>query len=112
MYDIINTEHKARKTHTCCLCGCPIEIGEKYIRQFQQDSRSTLKMHNECVSVLSELSEPEDYDEGVSTEDFCNRITNYVYDNHSDMNGVIEEGWNGSVYKQVKMIVKELEEEK
>lgn len=107
MYDIINTEHKARKLHTCCLCGCPIEVDENYIRQFQPDGRCTLKMHKDCFGLLSELSEQEDYEEGVSSEDFVNRVDDYVNDNHYQ-----EDSWNGSVSERVKMIVKELEEEK
>lgn len=103
MYDIINTEHKAHKPHTCCLCGCPIEKGEQYIRQFQQEGRCTLKMHKDCFDLLSEFSEQEDYDEGVSTEEFINRVDDYVNDNHYH-----EDGWNGSVYEKVKRIVIEL----
>lgn len=106
MYDIINTKHKARKPHTCCLCGCPIEVGERYIRQFQPEGRCTVKMHKDCFGLLTEFSEQEDYEEGVSSEDFINRVTDYVNDNHYQ-----EAGWKGSVYEQVKMIVKELEEE-
>lgn len=75
MYDIINTEHKARKPHTCCLCGCPIEKGEQYIRQFQQEDRCTIKMHKDCFGLLSELSEQEDYEDGVSSEDFVTEWT-------------------------------------
>ena len=107
MYDIINTEHKARKQHTCCLCGCLIEVGEIYIRQFHQEGRYTVKMHKDCFGLLSELSEQEDYEEGVGSEDFVNRVDDYVNDNHYQ-----EDSWNGSVYERVKMIVKELEEEK
>lgn len=105
MTSIINTELKARKQHTCCLCGCPIEKGEQYIRQFQQEDRCTLKMHKDCFGLLSDFSDQEDYEEGVSSEDFINRVDDYVNDNHYQ-----EDGWNGSVYEQVKMIVKELED--
>ena len=107
MYDIINTEHKARKPHTCCLCNCPIEVGDRYIRQFQQEGRCTLKMHKDCFGLLSELSDQKDYEEGVSSEEFINRVDDYVNDNHYQ-----EDGWNDSVYERVKMIVKELEEKK
>lgn len=107
MYDIINTERKARKQHTCCLCGCPIEKGLQYIRQFQQEDLCTLKMHKDCFGLLSDFSEQEDYEEGVSSEDFINRVDDYVNDNHYQ-----DDGWSGSVYERVKMIVKELEEEK
>lgn len=63
-------------------------------------------MHKDCFGLLSEFSEQEDYEEGISSEDFASRVTDYVNDNHYQ-----ETGWNGSVYEQVKMIVKELEEE-
>ncbi len=107
MYDVINIEHKARKQHTCFLCRCPIEKGDIYIRQFQQEDRCTLKMHKDCFGLLTELSEQEDYEEGVSSEDFINRVDDYVNDNHYQ-----EECWGGSVYERVKMIIKEQEEEK
>lgn len=73
---------------------------------FNKRTDAQLK-HKDCFGLLSELSEQEDYEEGVSSEDFVNRVDDYVNDNHYQ-----EDGWNGSVYERVKMIVKELEEEK
>ena len=35
--DFINSEYKARKPHKCYMCGCMIEVGTKYIRQFNTE---------------------------------------------------------------------------
>ena len=61
--DYIDTVHKARKPHRCYMCGCEIEVGTKYIRQFVPEYKSAIRMHKECQELLSH--------EGFYDEESC-----------------------------------------
>ena len=110
--DFINSERKARKPHKCYMCGCEIEVGHKYIRQFVPEYRSATCMHKECVDLLSyEGFCDEESSEGTSDDFFCNAIFDYVNRYHTSSDGkALDEGWDAPIYEQVKLILKELED--
>lgn len=109
--DFINSERKARKPHRCYMCGCEIEVGQKYIRQFVPEYRSAICMHKECDELLShEGFCDEESGEGTSDDFFCNAIFDYVNRYHTSSDGkALDEGWDGDNYHLAKMILKELE---
>lgn len=110
--DWIDIERKARKPHKCYMCGCDIEVGQKYIRQFAPEYRSAICMHKECNELLShEGFCDEESGEGTSDDFFCNAIFDYVNEHHLSDNGeAFDDGWDGDNYHLVKMILKELED--
>ena len=109
--DFMNSERKARKPHRCYMCGCEIEVGQKYIRQFAPEYRSAICMHKECDELLNhEGFCDEESGEGTSDDFFCNAIFDYVNRYHTSFDGkALDEGWDGDNYHLVKMILKELE---
>lgn len=108
----MNSGRKARKPHKCYMCGCEIEVGHKYIRQFVPEYRSATCMHKECVDLLSyEGFCDEESSEGTSDDFFCNAIFDYVNRYHTSSDGkALDEGWDAPIYEQVKLILKELED--
>ena len=110
--DWIDIERKARKPHKCYMCGCDIEVGQKYIRQFAPEYWSAICMHKECNELLShEGFCDEESGEGTSDDFFCNAIFDYVNEHHLSDNGeAFDDGWDGDNYHLVKMILKELED--
>lgn len=94
------------------MCGCEIEVGHKYIRQFVPEYRSATCMHKECVDLLSyEGFCDEESSEGTSDDFFCNAIFDYVNRYHTSSDGkALDEGWDAPIYEQVKLILKELED--
>lgn len=110
--DWIDTERKARKPHRCYMCGCEIEVGQKYIRQFAPEYRSAICMHKECDELLNhEGFCDEESGEGTSDDFFCNAIFDYVNEHHLSKNGeAFDNGWDGDNYHLVKKILKELED--
>jgi hypothetical protein len=102
---------EAANLHRCYMCGCEIEVGQKYIRQFVPEYRSATCMHKECQELLShEGFCDEESGEGTSDDFFCNAIFDYVNRYHTSFDGkALDEGWDGDNYHLVKMILKELE---
>lgn len=107
--DWIDTEHKARKPHKCYMCGCMIEVGTKYIRQFNTEYRSAICMHKECHELLSHEGFYNEDDYGTDDDFFHNAIFDYVNEHHLSDNGeAFDEGWDDDNFHLVKMILKEL----
>lgn len=72
---ISNTTHVARKEHQCNYCGCKIERGQTYNRQFNKyDDVYVWKSHDYCSQIASELNMFDDCNEGVTEEDFKEHI--------------------------------------
>ena len=82
MRTINNSEHKARKEHTCDYCGVKIQVGEVYDYQFNVDGDSyTWKSHKKCTWLTRELKMHDDCYDGVSDQDFYEYIVQYFNDN-------------------------------
>ena len=91
--DFINSEYKARKPHKCYMCGCMIEVGTKYIRQFNTEYRSATCMHKECHELLSHEGFYNEDDYGTDDDFFHNAIFDYVNEHHlSDDGKAFDEG--------------------
>ena len=109
--DWIDSERKARKPHKCYMCGCEIEVGQKYIRQFVPEYRSAICMHKECQELLGYEGFYNEDDYGTDDYFFLNAIFDYVNKYHTSEDGeAFDEGWDGDNYHLVKMILKELED--
>lgn len=109
--DFIDSKHKARKPHKCYMCGCEIEAGQIYIRQFAPEYRSTICMHKECQELLNYEGFHNEYDYGTDEDFFHEAINDYVNEHHlSDDGNAFDEGWDGDNFHLVKMILKELED--
>lgn len=108
--DYIDTERKARKPHRCFMCGCTIDVGTKYIRQFVPEYRSADCIHKECCELLSYEGFYNEDEYGTDDDFFLGAILDYVNEHHVSSDGKeYDEGWDGDNYHLVKMILKELE---
>ena len=109
--DYIDTERKAHKPHRCFMCGCTIDVGTKYIRQFVPEYRSACIIHKECCELLSYEGFYNEDEYGTDEDFFLGAILDYVNEHHVSSDGKeYDEGWDGDNYHLVKMILKELEE--
>lgn len=109
--DWIDTERKACKPHKCYMCGCTIEAGIKYVRQFSPEYRSAICMHKECQELLSHEGFYNEDDYGTDDDFFHNAIFDYVNEHHTSVDGeTFDDGWDGDNYHLVKKILKELED--
>ncbi len=88
-------ERKARKTHTCDLCGEKIEKGEIYKFAVYNSSGELLefKNHKKCDYVFGELtlmfSDPEDVSTSVFLE-ACDDFTEMFIGGETDINAIYE----------------------
>jgi len=71
----------ARKEHRCNYCNGIIQIGEKYNCQTNvyDGDIYTWKAHLRCQDIALELNMFDDCDEGVTTNDFMEIITEAYY---------------------------------
>ena len=67
----------ARKVHNCDLCSTDINIGEKYIRQSNENDGSVYDfiMHESCQELATVMKMYEDTG-GVNETDFCEYVMN------------------------------------
>lgn len=79
MYIIKETHPIARKEHTCMLCGCTINVGERYVRQtiFDGCEIYDATCHEDCVGLAYKLDIDDDGD-GISQDDFQAAIDDYL----------------------------------
>lgn len=112
IYDFIDRKLKAIKEHRCDLCGCIIEKGALYTRQFHPSDKSVSKMHEECKELLRyEGFYDGDSTEGTSEDFFKEAILDYVHTYHVNDDDVYDKGWDVSNrHILVKMILKEQNE--
>lgn len=76
----------ARKQHTCMLCNCKIEKGQRYYRQTcVYDAVYDFIEHEECRAISIELDMYDDLDyDGLTDELFATDIDQYIYDNYPE----------------------------
>ena len=99
----------ANKEHKCMLCGGIIKKGEQYERQTNINDGYIYDWvcHRHC-SILASKLDMYDYDEGLDKDGFCERINDYVYDNHIDKTtDDVPKEWQLSLPELTKKIVEE-----
>ena len=86
--DIISSAYqKARKIHICDYCGGSIAIGEKYERTLiKGDYLYPWKSHLKCLEIASKLKMHDDCDDGVTSDDFYEIISEKYRQLQSDVN--------------------------
>ena len=81
MLEIINNTEtvKARKDHNCSYCEGVIKAGTEYEKTVLKHDGDvyTWKSHLHCQQLIS-LCNIEAYDEGITHEDFCEGIEEYM----------------------------------
>ena len=70
------SEVRARKQHVCDYCGNVIEKGEVYSRSTHKGDAGFYewKCHLKCRDISSEIWDIVDPDEGMTHEDFCEKL--------------------------------------
>lgn len=100
--DFIDTIRKARKPHKCYMCGCTIEAGTEYVRQFNTEYKSTICMHKECQELLGYEGFYNEDDYGTDDDFFHNAIFDYVNEHHLSADGkAFNDGWEGDILQDV-----------
>ncbi len=87
MITVLKESHPvARKQHTCMLCYCKIEKGQRYYRQTcKYDDVYDFIEHEECHAICHELDMYDDCDdEGLTDEIFRADLDQYIYDNYAE----------------------------
>lgn len=67
----------AKKLHRCDLCGLWIEVGEKYDWQKNVHDRELyeFKMHLSCLELASKLDMFDEFDGGLTSDDFVEFVS-------------------------------------
>lgn len=67
---------KARKRHSCGLCGRPIEKGERYEEQrcIGDGGPYTFRAHERCQRISDAIWDYVDPDNGMTQDDFCDAV--------------------------------------
>lgn len=106
----------ARKEHRCMYCHGIISKGQKYLRQTNAYDGyvGDWVCHQECHTLAHELCMFDDCpDNGLDDEEFGERVSEYIYDEHydSEADDVAKE-WQGlTKHQEVLKILDELEVE-
>lgn len=110
MITVLKESHPvARKQHTCMLCYCKIEKGQRYYRQTcKYDDVYDFIEHEECHAIARELDMYDDCDdEGLTDEIFRADLDQYIYDNHTEEEA--DRLYTLPRYEQVCKVLEELE---
>lgn len=100
---ISDNTHTAKKKHLCDLCHLPIEVGEKYKRQFWEDGHAyAFKMHLVCEDISRHYSQEHDSFDNEGYDH--NYFSNDVCENFASVTGYIRDGFK---YKEMVQIFKE-----
>lgn len=96
----------ARKPHRCCLCGCNIELGQRYVSQscVDEDEFWEAKSHCECRTLASYLDMFDGCDDSLTEEAFRWCIEEYTEDKLNRNDPILNE----ELYEQVKLICEQL----
>lgn len=96
----------ARKPHRCCLCGCNIEPGQRYVSQSCVDEGEfwEAKYHSECTTLASYLDMYDGCDDSLTYETFRWCIEEYTEDKLNRNDPILNE----ELYEQVKLICEQL----
>lgn len=99
-------ERVAKKPHRCCLCGCNIEPGQRYVSQSCVDEGEfwEAKSHSECTTLASYLDMYDGCDDSLTEDAFKWCIEEYAEDKFGQNSPRL----HGSVYEQVTMICEQL----
>lgn len=105
----------ARKEHICGLCGCKINIGQKYNKQTNKDNNLIWNWleHIECGKLASMCDWVDEFD-GISEDMYISFIVDYINTHHynEDIDDIEEEWRNLSNYEVTKKILNELKTNK
>lgn len=105
----------ARKEHICGLCGCKIDIGQKYNKQTNTDNNLIWNWleHIECGELVSICDWVDEFD-GISEDMYNAFIVDYINTHHynEDIDDIEEEWRNLSNYEATKKILNELKTNK
>ncbi len=106
-----HTTPVARKEHRCMFCGDLIKPGEQYDRATMLDDDGIYDWiaHAECIQLAHALHLFSDREGGLTDEQFCAEVQDYVRENHyDDRLGDIAQDWYLPIHGLVKKILQEL----
>ena len=92
--EILNSEYrKANKDHKCQFCSNAITNGSTYNYDTIKgdDGLYTWKSHIHCLDLVSKLDMMDYCDDGVTAQQFYDRIYDYYCDKCTEMQGDIDD---------------------